>query len=702
MKKFFNLFSIILITSLNIQIFSFVRYQSNFFPYNISDEKQKIINLLRNNTYSNKLYEAVFSLVDDAILYKNEFIKLAKNISISEEFQNANTVEEKADIILQLLHKNLLKRYTGNDPRLSSVFKSGEYNCVSSTVIYNMLCDYFGIKSSAVVVPEHIFSNLNINGKNIDVETTVRYGFNPGLKRDIRDEFKKITGLVYVPISTGQREYINNFQLISYLYSQIGNYLGAKKKLKESIIEFVNSLLIYSLNRSAIEGLKVSYYELSIEAKKEKKFNISIDIMIELNNLFRNDITTYKALKSHYNNIIVELINQFDFNNAFSIIKNYENKTELKEINNIIIPYVYYEFINYLVKNNNFKNALELAEEKSRKYSILKEVIPVIYNKWIIFYVNKKEYKNALLIAQQSIKLDKKFHNEIINIYISWLNENVNQKKYIEAYAVVKDFINNYSDFKEAKSIFLKFLKHYSFVLVKENKIDEAHKLIDQERHILSDNYYNELKEHIYILSCENYLKSGNYVYAVENLINAKKINRSGLETKAIFEKFPLKLITFAQKQNRLDEIYILLEKLEQVLNFDVVKEAKTIFYYYKAEKEINENQFQKAYEYIKKGLNISKTNYLVESLKIVIINIINLLLEKNKISEAIEKLENALQISDNNYKILDIYKTTCLQIARYYIKENKKNLAIQILHRSLKILKNEIEIINFLRDLEK
>jgi hypothetical protein len=82
-----------------------------------------------------------------------------------------------------------------------------------------ILCESAGINTSAVVTRHHAFVIVHIDDQNIDVETTNRYGFDPGSRREFHDNFGTLTGFTYVPAHNYRdRRTISKIELISLIF----------------------------------------------------------------------------------------------------------------------------------------------------------------------------------------------------------------------------------------------------------------------------------------------------------------------------------------------------------------------------------------------------------------------------------------------------------------------------------------------------
>jgi len=126
--------------------------------------------------------------------------------------------KERAEYILDFMHRNYLHTYSFYQTRIDTVFLSGSYNCVSSAVLYMILCESAGINSSGVITREHAFVTVHIDGENIDVETTSRFGFDPGGRKEFIEQAGRLTGFSYVPAQNySDRQTIGKLEFVSLI-----------------------------------------------------------------------------------------------------------------------------------------------------------------------------------------------------------------------------------------------------------------------------------------------------------------------------------------------------------------------------------------------------------------------------------------------------------------------------------------------------
>jgi len=147
---------------------------------------------------------------------KIKTVTSALNAAITPDLSD----KEKADFILNYMHNNILKSYYLYQTRLDTLLVNGRYNCVSSAVLYVILCKSAGINTSGVMTKDHAFAMVHINGQNFDVETTNPYGFDPGNRKEFHDSSGKTTGFAYVPPQNYRdRQTISQIELVSLILS---------------------------------------------------------------------------------------------------------------------------------------------------------------------------------------------------------------------------------------------------------------------------------------------------------------------------------------------------------------------------------------------------------------------------------------------------------------------------------------------------
>jgi tetratricopeptide (TPR) repeat protein len=144
--------------------------------------------------------------------------------------------EARAEALLSVLHARILRRYVETQTRVDRAVLTGEYNCVSSAVLYAYLAKKAGLSVTGVRTPDHALCVVDLQGRPVDVETTNRYGFDPGSKKEFLDSFGRITGYAYVPPSRRDaRRAIGDREFLGLILSNRIAELELKGRWDESV-----------------------------------------------------------------------------------------------------------------------------------------------------------------------------------------------------------------------------------------------------------------------------------------------------------------------------------------------------------------------------------------------------------------------------------------------------------------------------------
>jgi len=243
----------------------------------------------RPSSYSwSELAEISLWASGDSSSANMEKIKAAVS-SLNSSAELPPSGKERPEFILNFLHKNYLKSYSLYQTRIDTVLSNGVFNCVSSAVLYVILCESAGIRTSGVITKDHAFVIVHIDNQDFDVETTNRFGFDPGNKKEFHDSSGKTTGFAYVPPQNYRdRQTISKIELISIiLNNRIADH-ERRSRFAESVplaidraaLLFGNSLavtseassqeFIFSDPRRDLLDRLINYGSMLLKASKEE------------------------------------------------------------------------------------------------------------------------------------------------------------------------------------------------------------------------------------------------------------------------------------------------------------------------------------------------------------------------------------------------------------------------------------------------
>ncbi|MCG8569152.1 MAG: hypothetical protein MJB14_03340, partial [Spirochaetes bacterium] len=92
-----------------------------------------------------------------------------------------------------------------------------------------------GLALAGIETFDHVFIQCRFPHQAIDVETTNQYGFDPGNKKNVLDQFGKVTGFTYVPAKDYHKRKTIDFKKIYFLaYQNLVTFASQKKQYQKA------------------------------------------------------------------------------------------------------------------------------------------------------------------------------------------------------------------------------------------------------------------------------------------------------------------------------------------------------------------------------------------------------------------------------------------------------------------------------------
>lgn len=262
-----------------------------------------------------------------------------------------------------LYSSGVLKKYFETSTLFQDLIYKGEYNCLSSSILYSLLYSEFGFKVTGVLTSSHAFCTVYTEQGKIDVETTISRGFNPGQK-EIRNTGNS-TIVTFVPQGNYRdRNEVNIFTLIATLYPNSISLKKIEKDLEKQLVmakkayylspntEIYNKNLINAYNRLALDYIKKNDYEAAYKTLEEAYVFDPSSSMTKNNRIhYYNTIgTSYLSQKDYPNAIQIYKIGISDIGDDASVLKR-----------NLKVSYYNYAVTEY--NERRYNNANTISEE---------------------------------------------------------------------------------------------------------------------------------------------------------------------------------------------------------------------------------------------------------------------------------------------------------------------------------------------------
>ncbi len=147
-----------------------------------SDLEKELLNDIQNNRLEKFTHlDAALILSGwtspDSLAYGREWYgRLIEKINaIPMDFSDRIGSAKK---VFLYLHSTLLKQYQLEATTLLDIIRDGTYNCVSATILFNLVCEDMRWPVQAFETPGHVYTIFNSFGQHIIVENTTSMGFD--------------------------------------------------------------------------------------------------------------------------------------------------------------------------------------------------------------------------------------------------------------------------------------------------------------------------------------------------------------------------------------------------------------------------------------------------------------------------------------------------------------------------------------------
>ena len=282
--------------------------------------------------------------------------------SIAQEIKNSPGLpgnnKDRAEFVLNYMHKNILRTYSLYQTRIDTLLSNGRYNCVSSSVLYSILCESLGIKTFGVVTRDHAFVIIPAEETEIDVETTTAYGFDPGNRREFHDQFGKVTGFTYVPAGNySDRETISPLLLISLILNNRIAEMERQRRWADAVPIGIDRAALLLGNSLAVINNDLSRKSIFTDPRKDlidRLLNYAASLLrsnreedclnwaIAASSLYPDEERWQESIMAAVNNRITRFLRERKLNDAGIFLEN--NRLHLTQAN--------YMQLNNLIQNN--------------------------------------------------------------------------------------------------------------------------------------------------------------------------------------------------------------------------------------------------------------------------------------------------------------------------------------------------------------
>ena len=364
-----------------------------------------------------------------SILFEGEDLS-AEDFEVFQEYYNdllgkvrkgrTENELENAELIMKVMYDNVLSNYSRRQTKLSVMFKTGNYNCVSSSLLFLALAKDCGLDARIQETSVHAFITVYTkDGQKFDVETTNPAGVNPGEKKMISQNSSGSKKYTIVPKTYySNRVEISDRKAVTLPAKNICAELSDKNEFEKGIPLAAS---VYEFVTKEKAAVRKDYDAICANFAAYANQNRQYEAALKLLRAVMGHYGKSDLLVRNYNDIaynaVAESCNINDFKNARNLLVSYNyylTEKTTQEIIDMIFESEKLEEIQDLMHQNKFLEAAKLADEallrQSQNQQFKKAKSNSLYNHGVTVHnqvvplLNNKEYKEALQILENALK----------------------------------------------------------------------------------------------------------------------------------------------------------------------------------------------------------------------------------------------------------------------------------------------------------
>jgi len=281
-----------------------------------------------------------------------------------------------AEKLFLYLHTSWLNDYQEKATTLFDIIENKEYNCVSATVLYNLICEEIGLTTEAFETPTHVYTIFTNFTQQIMVENTTSMGFN--IMKNLQSYSQYL--LKYYPENEAlkiglDRLYayehsrgrsINNTELLGLICYNLAIF-NSEDDNYEKAYEYVGLAQCFNEDSRSNRKFEISlYYRWGQELFKAKKFYEAFEVTADAYYRYPDNNDFKKNCQNAFINALRQLWLKRNWDRTETIILEMEDlkiltKRELTIQKKVLSDWI--KFLSFQDKKPETERAIELYKK---------------------------------------------------------------------------------------------------------------------------------------------------------------------------------------------------------------------------------------------------------------------------------------------------------------------------------------------------
>lgn len=244
--------------------------------------------------------------------------------------------EDKIEATLHFLYDEVIATYSENQTRLDIALSEGSYNCVSSAILFMYMMKREGVAVSAVETPAHAFCTVQIDGKQITVETTNPWGVNPGVKKQVANDTLRGKKYVTVPATKYANSHaVDDRRIIALVYMNRIVLLQKKNNQEATVGLACDALILQNNSQIASDLVHQCIYNVCANYTRSKRNEDCLLLIKKARTLFGDSSSFKQCVSAALNNLCNDCVTQRKYDECIAVIKSNKDMVDQAEYDSL-------------------------------------------------------------------------------------------------------------------------------------------------------------------------------------------------------------------------------------------------------------------------------------------------------------------------------------------------------------------------------
>jgi len=438
---------------------------------------------------------------------------------------DATSPFDKSQRLLELLHaKVMVGGYVAKQTDLSTLLDTGEFNCVSSATLYNVLARRLKLDARAIEVPDHAFSIVYDGARHADVETTNELGFNPSRDPRALEQLHQQTGFRYMPDQHPEkRREIREAGLVGIIYYNHGVVHSNQGQYADALVRYFCALSLDAEFASSVKNVLTTLANWSAELGRKAEFEDALAVVNVGLELAPRDAALLNNRKVIWQSCVEAAVAAGNNDRALALLRQADGQVADGNFK-AMQSWVFLKPAEELVEQLRWDEAQQLAESGIAKVDAdakaeLLQWRQGLFSRWANAHMEEQDYASAAKVLQRGLSLwpdQPQLADHLAYVAQEWSRDTMKQEGPARAEAILATLLDQQPDSEPLRDVARAYAGRLVIERREAKEFDQALAVIERCRRFLPEDDSVDLARNVYDCWAKDFTERGKWEQALD------------------------------------------------------------------------------------------------------------------------------------------------------------------------------------------